>query len=107
MIFIEIWELIGPELSIRPDSPPVDFVGIGENDTSFFRDYKLLDFISFGYTRKINFLEDEYIFFRLDSLFEAFLFYLIIIIELLIFRFLLTLIVIDVFGFLVIRVVVV
>lgn len=50
MIFVEVREFIGSELGIGAYSPPVDFVGIGENDTGFLWDNKLFDFVGFRYS---------------------------------------------------------
>ena len=107
MIFIEVRKFVEPVLGIGAYSPSVDFVGIGEYDTCLFWDDKPFDFISFGYTGKIDFFKDENILFAFDSLFESFFFNLLFIIELLVLGLFFTLVVVDVLGLFVVGVVVV
>jgi hypothetical protein len=98
MIFIEVRKFVEPVLGIGAYSPSVDFVGIGEYDTCLFWDDKPFDFISFGYTGKIDFFKDENILFAFDSLFESFFFNLLLIIELLVLGLLFTLVFVNIFG---------
>lgn len=97
MILVQIRKFIGPEFSIRPDSPSVDFVSVSKDDSCFFWDNKFFDFVSFWNTRKINFFENEDIFLWLNSLLESFFFDLILIIVLLILRLFLSLILVLIF----------
>jgi hypothetical protein len=107
VVFIQVREFVWPELGIRAYPPSVNFVGICENNSCFFGDYKLLDFVSFGYSRKIDLFKDENILLTFDSLLESFFFNFLFIIELLVLGLFFTLVVVDVLGFFVVGVVVV
>lgn len=96
MVLIQIRKLIRSELSIRSDSPSVDFVSISEHDSCFFWDNKFFDFVSFRNARQVYFFEDENILLRLESLLKSFFLNLVLIIVFFILGLFLSLIIVSI-----------
>lgn len=107
MVLVQVWQLIGPELGIRPYPPSVDFVSVSQDDTGFFGDDKLLYFISFGDAGQIHFFEHEDILFRLDSLLESLFLDLTFLVVLFVFGLIFALVIVSIFGLVLVRVIII
>lgn len=108
MVLVQVREFVDPELCIGPYPPPVNLIGVSEEDSGFLGDDELLNFLVFGYAWKIHLLEYKYVILSLYPLFKALLLSLQLLIVLLVLCVLLALVIVDILGlFLVIRVVLV